>query len=282
PIAFMYLNEKCMQMMPETAPEMLMNFLCNVEDEYFIINISTSSDDQITVDETNQLLDELYLIVVRNTNLSEVDKKHIERIINSYEIIWWFRVDSGASIEFFFPCITLLKSNTNFINITVTGNTNAASITVTSNRNIYNICITGNSNSNVPSLMSNKNISNYYYNANILKALDLLNKGDIGSCNFYINVHKMTNQFDETTFYLLQELIYSLSVSQNINYGVLLNLLIENERRNFEEHALITGFRRDSFRTNNARFTALLRQQGVLTKFQLLFDLFLSLFLIYI
>jgi len=79
----------------------------------------------------------------------------------------------------------------------------------------------------------------------------------------------MTNQFDETSFYLLRELIYSLSVSQIVNYDVLLNLLIEIERKNFEEHVFITDFIKDSFKTNDARFTTLLRQQGLLIKFQL-------------
>jgi len=80
------IKEKFMQIMPETAPEMLMNFLRTLKDDDFIINVSTSSDDQTTttqsaainnnmVDETNPLLYEFYLIVVRSTNLLEVDKK---------------------------------------------------------------------------------------------------------------------------------------------------------------------------------------------------------------
>jgi hypothetical protein len=79
----------------------------------------------------------------------------------------------------------------------------------------------------------------------------------------------MTNQFDEASFYLLRELIYSLNISQILSYDVLLNLLIEIERRNFEEHVFITDFIKDTFKTNDARFTTLLRQQGLLTEFQL-------------
>jgi acetylglutamate synthase len=81
------IKEKFMQIMPETAPEMLMNFLRTLKDDDFIINVSASSDDQTTtttqsaainnnmVDETNPLLYEFYPIVVRSTNLLEVDFK---------------------------------------------------------------------------------------------------------------------------------------------------------------------------------------------------------------
>ncbi len=74
-----------------------------------------------------------------------------------------------------------------------------------------------------------------------------------------------------------------------------MNLLIGKERRNFEEHTFITDFMKHSFNTNDARFTThdrkirhvygeatakntlihnhrprtLLRQQGLLTEFQL-------------
>ncbi|CAF1541884.1 unnamed protein product [Rotaria magnacalcarata] len=79
----------------------------------------------------------------------------------------------------------------------------------------------------------------------------------------------MSNEFDEQTFNLLQHLMHSFSTSQGISYDILLILLIEKEKRNFEEHSIITDFIKDSYRTNDARLTSLLRQQDLLSEFKL-------------
>ncbi|CAF3723262.1 unnamed protein product [Rotaria sp. Silwood1] len=117
--------------------------------------------------------------------------------------------------------------------------------------------------------MSSINIPTYYYNVNVLKSLYWLNKGDITNTNFYLDVHKMNNEFDEQVFNSLQNFIRSFSTSEDISYDTLLVLLIEKEKRNFEEHSIITDFIRDNYQTNDLRLTSLLRRQDLLSAFQL-------------
>jgi hypothetical protein len=79
----------------------------------------------------------------------------------------------------------------------------------------------------------------------------------------------MNNEFNETAFTSLQHLIRSFGSSEYISYDTLLVLLIEKEKRSFEEHSIITDFIRDSYQTNDSRLTSLLRQQDLLPAFQL-------------
>jgi hypothetical protein len=79
----------------------------------------------------------------------------------------------------------------------------------------------------------------------------------------------MNNEFDEQAFNSLQTLIRLFNTSEDISYDTLLVLLIEKEKRNFEEHSIITDFIGDSYQTNDSRLTSLLRQQDLLSTFQL-------------
>ncbi len=117
--------------------------------------------------------------------------------------------------------------------------------------------------------MSNVPIPTYYYNINILKCLYSLDKNDITSNNFYMNIYEMNNEFNQEVLDSFRNLLHTLSISLDITYDILLWLLIEKEKRNFEEHSMITDFIKHSFRTNDARLTSLLRQQGLLSAFEL-------------
>jgi len=117
--------------------------------------------------------------------------------------------------------------------------------------------------------MSNFPIPTCYYNVNILKCLYSLDKNDIISTNFYINIYKMNNEFNQEVLDLFRNLLYTLSISLDTTYDILSWLLIEKEKQNSEEHSMITDFIKDSFRTNDARLTSSLRQQGLLSAFEL-------------
>jgi hypothetical protein len=84
-----------------------------------------------------------------------------------------------------------------------------------------------------------------------------------------MNIYEMNNEFNQEVLDSFRNLLHTLSISLDITYDILLWLLIEKEKRNFEEHSMITDFIKHSFRTNDARLTSLLRQQGLLSAFEL-------------
>jgi hypothetical protein len=112
-------------------------------------------------------------------------------------------------------------------------------------------------------------IPSYYYDVNILKYLSELNKNDIASANIYINIYRMDNDFNQETLNLFKHLLITLSFELGIDYGILLSLLEEEEKRNFDEHSIISDFIKDSLRTNDTRLTSLIRQHGLIHSFNL-------------
>ena len=108
-----------------------------------------------------------------------------------------------------------------------------------------------------------------YYDGNLLKSLYSSTKNDIKSSEYYINVFRFTNEFQEEHHRAFQKLIEKWADDLNVAYSVLLKLLFEKERRNFEQHAVITDFIKDSMCTNDSRLTTLLRQQDLLDFFEL-------------
>jgi len=87
--------------------------------------------------------------------------------------------------------------------------------------------------------ITNINILTYYYNVNVLKSLYWLH------------------------------LIHSFNNSQDINYEILILLLIEKAKGNFGEHSIIVDFLKESCQTNDSRFKSLLHHQDLLSAFEL-------------
>jgi hypothetical protein len=88
------IKQKFMEILPEPVPEGFMNFLNSLKEDDYIITVPTndvrttttqSSLNQIDIiNETNQMIDDIYLNFVRINNLSELERKNIETIINSF------------------------------------------------------------------------------------------------------------------------------------------------------------------------------------------------------
>ncbi|CAF2051466.1 unnamed protein product [Rotaria magnacalcarata] len=264
------LKQKFMEILPETVPEGFLEFLESLDEDDYKIAVPTSDTQTATtqtsliendiINEIYQKLDEIYLKFIRINNLSESEKKSIETIINNLRSLIIKIINSlNGQISTYNNDIADLKKVVNSLQqkqIEIKRVNIISEILFPLKRNIFRE-------------MSNNNIPSYYYNVNVLKSLYSLNKDDITSANFYINVHKMSNEFDEQTFNLLQNLMHSFSTSQGTSYDILLILLIEKEKRNFQEHSIITDFIKDSYGTNDARLTSLLRQQDLLSEFKL-------------
>ncbi|CAF1245727.1 unnamed protein product [Rotaria magnacalcarata] len=259
-----------MEILPETVPEGFLEFLESLDEDDYKIAVPTSDTQTATtqtsliendiINEIYQKLDEIYLKFIRINNLSESEKKSIETIINNLRSLIIKIINSlNGQISTYNNDIADLKKVVNSLQqkqIEIKRVNIISEILFPLKRNIFRE-------------MSNNNIPSYYYNVNVLKSLYSLNKDNITSANFYINVHKMSNEFDEQTFNLLQNLMHSFSTSQGTSYDILLILLIEKEKRNFQEHSIITDFIKDSYGTNDARLTSLLRQQDLLSEFKL-------------
>lgn len=95
-----------------------------------------------------------------------------------------------------------------------------------------------------------------------------LHDQDKDSNDFYLNVWKMTNEFNEELLESFRKLIHAIAIDLNVAYDILIRLLVEKEKRNFEEHCLITDWIKDSMNTNDCRLTSLLRKQDLLHSFQ--------------
>ena len=117
--------------------------------------------------------------------------------------------------------------------------------------------------------MTSNQIPIAYYDGNIFQSLYSSSTNDIKSSEYYIDVFRITNEFQEEHHRAFQNLIEKWANDFNVAYPVLLELLFEKQRRNFEQHALITDFIKDSLYTNDSRFTTLLRQQDLLDFFKL-------------
>ena len=117
--------------------------------------------------------------------------------------------------------------------------------------------------------MSNAQIPACYYNVNLLKCLYALAKNDIDSSDFYIDIFKMNNGFNQQVLDLFRNLGNASCVDLNVPYDILLSLLIEKEKRNFQEHSTIVDFLKDSRNTNDSRLPTLLRQEDIMGAFQL-------------
>jgi hypothetical protein len=89
------IKQKFMEILPEPVPEGFMNFLNSLKEDDYIITVPTndvrttttqSSLNQIDIiNETNQMIDDIYLNFVRINNLSELERKNIETIINNLQ-----------------------------------------------------------------------------------------------------------------------------------------------------------------------------------------------------
>ena len=265
------LKEKFIENLPEVIPEDFRTFLNSLNEENFIISISTNENQTNTeqtasiendfVNEIHQMLDELYLQCIRIKNLSEEEKKNIQLVVNnSREYII-------KIIHSFYDQILLLKNNiADLRKEMLVLQQEEASL---KRSNIISELFSP-LKKKIFQEMSKFNIPSCYYHVNILKSMLSSNIGDASSAVFYLNVHKMNNEFDEQTFDSFRNLLVSISSGQKINVEIFLTLLIEKEKRNFQQHSIITDFIKDSYRTNDARLTTLLRQQEILSGFELI------------
>ncbi|CAF3019690.1 unnamed protein product [Rotaria sp. Silwood2] len=266
-----------MEVLPKSAPEGFMNYLNSLNENDYIISVpindtrttttQASLIENDTINEIDQMIDEIYLKYMRINHLTESEKKSIETMItNLRNLIMKFISSLNERINSLNEHICTL--NDEIVNLKKGMHAVEQKEIGIKRVNIISEILSP-LKGNIFREMSRINTPSDYYNVNVLKSLYWLNKGDITSANFYLNVHKMNNDFVEQVFNSLQNFIRSFSTSENISYDTLLVLLIEKEKRNFEEHSIITNFIRDSCQTNDSRLTSLLRQQNLLSAFQL-------------
>lgn len=264
------LKEKLLQVLPESVPEDVRKFLCNLNEDNLII--TTNAKDDLTmvdapsstehemINEIHQSLDEIYLEFTRMNKFSEVEKKHIEMIIDDLRCL---------SIKIIHSCyvqISQLKSEV--LDLKQQIGVVESHLKTAKRSNLISELLSP-LKKNIFLEMVQLNIPSSYFNVNILKSMVSTIKNDPISSEFYLNIHKMNNVFDEKIFDSFRNLVISISSHQNINFEVLLLLLIEKEKRNFEQHSMVTDFIRDSYRTNDVRLTTLLRQQEIISTFEL-------------
>ena len=79
------IKQKFIEMLPaSSAPEGFVNFLNNLNDNDYIIHItSQSSSEHELIQEINQMIDDIYLTFLRVNNLTELERKNIERTISN-------------------------------------------------------------------------------------------------------------------------------------------------------------------------------------------------------
>jgi acylphosphatase len=262
------IKQKLIEILPEQVPEGFINFVNSLKDEDCIITVSTN-DTQTTTTESFDVVNEIYQIIVdiylnflRLNNLSEAERKKIETIVDN------LRNSTMKVVNSFNEQIVNLKNRLNVLENEV--NTIKSKQIEMKRLNII-AEILGPLKKKIFHEMLNGSspIPSYYYDVNILKCLSELNKNDIASANIYINIYRMDNDFNQETLNLFKHLLITLSFELGIDYGILLSLLKEEEKRNFDEHSIISDFIKDSLRTNDTRLTSLIRQHGLIHSFNL-------------
>jgi hypothetical protein len=244
-----------------SAPEGFVNFLNNLNDNDYVIHITTkSSNEHELIKEINQMIDEIYLNFLHVNNLTDLERKNIERTISNLRDLIIKTISSFQE-----QIVTLTSTMTTLqkkMDILEKNQMELKRINIISE-------ILSPFKKGIFRNMSNAQIPSCYYNVNLLKSLYSLAKNDIDSRDFYIDIFKKNNEFNQELLDLFRNLLYASSVDLNVPYDILLSLLIEKEKRNFHEHSMIVDFLKDSRNTNDSRLTTLLRQQDILEAFEL-------------
>ncbi|UJR34282.1 hypothetical protein I4U23_021686 [Adineta vaga] len=252
-------KQKFLQMIPvSSTPQAVLDFLNNLDDDDYIINITPSSNEHDLINKIHEKIDDINSTVTVITSLTSLEKEHIGKICSKLKDL------IIKIIESFQEKIIILTDNVK----TLEAKVDVLVENQMASKRLKMIAeILSPLKKSIFRDMLMEQIPGYYYNVNILKCLYSSTKNDMNSKDFYINIFKIDNIFDEEKLHLFQNLIYSLSGNLNVQYDILLYLLIDKEKRNFSEHSLIFDFLNDSRKTNDNKLTTLLKQEHIYEAF---------------
>lgn len=269
-------KKKIFEILPQTIPEAFISYLNSLNENECLISIPTTDSQTMTtqalygmdtVNEIDQVIVDLYLKFVRTNNLTEPERKNLEITINHVrELIKTMIKSFTGRIYNLNKGLDSLKTEMDTMQTRV-DNLEMEQMEMKRTNIIAEILIP--LKRNIIREMTNCQIPEFYYDINILKSLCSLHNNDFRSSEFYIDIFRMNNDFRQEMLHLFQGLIDKWANDLNASYHVLLELMLEKERTNFQEHLLITDFLKDSLHTNYARLTTLLRQQNASNSFYL-------------
>ena len=243
-----------MELLPKPVPDAFVNYLNLLNETDYLISIATTDTQPTTTEaplnendlrnEVEQLIDELYLKFVRVNNISMVEQHNWQITINH------LRANIRSIIDSFIRKMEKLDTECSDLKREMNSLQNKVIALENKQNEIKRTKIVAEIfaplKKNIMREMTSNQIPIAYYDGNIFKSLYSSSTNDIKSSEYYIDVFRITNEFQEEHHRAFQNLIEKWANDFNVAYPVLLELLFEKQRRNFEQHALLTDFIKDS------------------------------------